>query len=94
MVSAGAVVAGAGVVSAGAAGAGVVVVSAGAIGVVVVSAGAGSVSTGAGVVTAGELLMSTVEGWLLAENTRYAMASRASATMIPTNQAVELFSRV
>ena len=67
-----------------------------AIGVVVVSAGAGSVSAGAGVVTVGVLLTSTVEvdGCEFAEKTRYAMASSAKATMMPTNQPVELFSRV
>jgi hypothetical protein len=92
VVSAGA--AGVVVVSAGAIG--VVVVSAGAIGVVVVSAGAGSVSAGAGVVTVGVLFTSTVEvdGCEFAEKTRYAMASSAKATMMPTNQPVELFSRV
>ena len=62
--------AGAGVVVVSAGAIGVVVVSAGAIGVVVVSAGAGSVSAGAGVVTVGELLTSTVDGCEFAEKTR------------------------
>ena len=70
-------------------------VVAGAIGVVVVvvvvlSAGAAGVV----VVAAGVLFTVVVEGCELAEKTRYAMASSARATMMPTNQPVELFSRV
>jgi hypothetical protein len=60
----------------------VVVLSAGAAGVVVV------------VVAAGVLFTVVVEGCELAEKTRYAMASSARATMMPTNQPVELLSRV
>jgi hypothetical protein len=71
-------------------------VVAGAIGVVVVvvvvlSAGAAGVVV---VVAAGVLFTVVVEGCELAEKTRYAMASSARATMMPTNQPVELFSRV
>jgi hypothetical protein len=71
-------------------------VVAGAIGVVVVvvvvlSAGAAGVVV---VVAAGVLFTVVVEGCELAEKTRYAMASSARATMMPTNQPVELLSRV
>ena len=71
-------------------------VVAGAIGVVVVvvvvlSAGAAGVVV---VVAAGVLFTVVVEGCELAEKTRYAMASSAKATMMPTNQPVELLSRV
>jgi hypothetical protein len=79
----------AGVEAAGAVVAGAVVSGvAGAIVVApVLSAGA------AGVVIAGVLLTVVLEGCVLAEKTRYAIASSASATTIPMNHAVELFSR-
>ena len=81
---------------AGAAGAGVIC-SAGAAGAGAASIGAGAAAgLSAGAVTAGVLFTSTVvvDGPELAENTRYPIASKASATMIPTNHPVELDSRV
>src|SRR3569833_1279745 len=88
---AGAVVA-AGAVAGAAGGTAVPVLSAGAIGVVVVSAGAAGVVS----VTAGVLftVVDVVDGCELAENTRLAMARRARATMMPTNQPVEFDSRL